>query len=387
MNRDSKRIKFCCMNCFEDGYIQSRIRINKVVGNCDYCGGHSKSVIPVHELTEDFEVFFEIYDLSQEGGHWQNVPLTHEDDLPETVIFSDLKPLHQHIQDDWSVFSTNLSEKNRVQLLTDIYHFSTKTSVWLLGRKQNIANSDCARFYDNIVTGEDKSMIWDMFCSEIKNQNRFILSISSYNEFVDLLHSKKSVLKKGTQFFRARIGFGLSNKGNNVPLDEKNLRKAPPKMVSDGRANPKGISYLYTASDVDTAVSEVRPWKSALVSVAALELNNDIKIVDLTLSAIGSPFEVTDLRTAIQLQQLLESISMEFSKPVSPSDSGMDYIPTQYIAELIKSLKYADFKFKSSIASGDNFVFFKDNKLEFIRSTLHRVDSIEIRQSEIQEID
>ncbi|MFD1773997.1 RES family NAD+ phosphorylase [Paenibacillus rhizophilus] len=133
-------------------------------------------------------------------------------------------------------------------------------------------------------------------------------------------------------FFHARIGYELVD-NVTVPYSNNELGIAPSRLVSDGRANPKGISYLYTSSDIDTAVSEVRPWKNALVSVATFELKQEVEIVDLTLSKIESPFQIVDLRRAIQLQQLLDAISMEFSKPVSPSDSGIDYIPTQYIAE------------------------------------------------------
>ncbi|MCY9659617.1 RES family NAD+ phosphorylase [Paenibacillus chondroitinus] len=377
----------CCVKCFQDNFIRNKIFGYKTRGDCSYCGNKSQSVIPVYELTSDFEVFFNIYDRSQKGGHWESYIPSNAifgiDDV-EDIIFSDLKPLHQHIQNDWSVFSGILPEGIRIQLLSDIYSFSKITTDWNLGVKcSSVTTIECARFYDNIITDDDKRSLWGIFCKEIKTQNRFILRSTPIKEIIDLLDTKRVKLNVGEHFFRARVGFDVDNNKNPISYPKEKLGMAPAKLVSDGRANPRGISYLYTASDIDTAISEVRPWKSALVSVATFKLNKELEIVDLTLSEIESPFQTVDLRDAIQLQQLLEAISMEFSKPVGPSDSGIDYLPTQYIAELIKSNRFAGFKFKSSIANGNNYVFFGNEALEIIETSLHRVNEIQISQSPV----
>ncbi|MCI3921345.1 RES domain-containing protein [Paenibacillus sp. TRM 82003] len=372
----------CCVKCFEDVYLINKIRSNKTVGNCNYCGYKSQSVIEVTKLTEDFEVFFELYDVSQQGGHWlEYIPdnAIPGVDSPEIIVISDLKPFHQHIQDDWIIFSNLLTNKGRLKLLSDILSYSAKCSVWSLGRSGDIIDMDCAIFFDNYES-DDNSSLWRNFCDEIKTRNRFILRSTPINEVEDLLNNKRVKLNEETQFFRAQIGYDIEKK---LPFSKERLGKAPPKFVSDGRANPRGISYLYVASDIDTAVAEVRPWKSALVSVATFSLTKDIEIVDLTLSKIESPFYSRDIRREVQLQQLLEAISLEFSKPVGPADSWQDYLPTQYISELIKVNRYEGFKFKSSIATGDNFVFFRGDKLDIVSTSLHQVNDIEIKQSQV----
>lgn len=61
--------------------------------------------------------------------------------------------------------------------------------------------------------------------------------------------------------------------------------KPKPHHAREGRLNPAGISYLYAATDSETAVSEVRPWHSALVSVAQMrvvQLLNPISILAQT---------------------------------------------------------------------------------------------------------
>lgn len=76
--------------------------------------------------------------------------------------------------------------------------------------------------------------------------------------------------------------------------DEKNSDAPPPGYPSPGRINPAGISYLYVAEDVRTAVLEVRPVPTQLVSVAQVELTEDIKVYS-------------------------------FTKPLSPSEDGKDF--------------------------------------------------------------
>ncbi|MFZ0569740.1 MAG: RES domain-containing protein [Rhodomicrobium sp.] len=43
--------------------------------------------------------------------------------------------------------------------------------------------------------------------------------------------------------------------------------KPIPNWLSEGRANPRGIPYLYLASTRDTALAEVRPWIGSHITV------------------------------------------------------------------------------------------------------------------------
>jgi len=53
--------------------------------------------------------------------------------------------------------------------------------------------------------------------------------------------------------------------------------------ATEGRANPKGIPCLYVATDKETAMSEVRPWLGAILSVAIFKLPKDLKIIDFSV--------------------------------------------------------------------------------------------------------
>ena len=66
---------------------------------------------------------------------------------------------------------------------------------------------------------------------------------------------------------------------------------APPAgKSSEGRANARGITCLYVASDVDTTLHEVRAGVFDFVSVGTFRLKQDITVVDLRAITEISPF-------------------------------------------------------------------------------------------------
>lgn len=56
----------------------------------------------------------------------------------------------------------------------------------------------------------------------------------------------------------------------------------------EGRVNPKGISYLYLATDEKTAIYEMCPWVCKKVTVAKFDARKELRIVDLTMNQINS---------------------------------------------------------------------------------------------------
>ncbi|MFD1773998.1 hypothetical protein [Paenibacillus rhizophilus] len=99
-------------------------------------------------------------------------------------------------------FSETLTDENRKKLLSDIYSSSREKDDWCIGYgSEDVEDVQCAIFYDNIITNDDKSSLWERFCLEIKTHNRFILDFTSDVDFVDLLNSKRIKLKAEDCFF------------------------------------------------------------------------------------------------------------------------------------------------------------------------------------------
>lgn len=138
-------------------------------------------------------------------------------------------------------------------------------------------------------------------------------------------------------------------------------------VIKDGRANPARIKYLYVADQPNTALAEVRPLLKNYVSIAQLEVINELEIADLTYDIFN--------RINDNDRMLVYLIMDEFSKP--NNNEPFDYIATQHLSEFIKKLGFDGVKYNSSLyGRGRNFVIFNYSKCEAISSKLYRLDDI-----------
>jgi hypothetical protein len=232
--------------------------------------------------------------------------------------------------------------------------------------------------------------LWENFKSEILFNNRFILKHEVLDYIKHFVEKNKIYIEKGTILYRARIftdDSGFINGINNIEnLDKFSQyiyqQKAesgfwgygeiesfvPPNndKVGNGRVNPAFIKYLYTSENPYTAMVEVRPYFGSKVSIADIIIEDSVCITDFSrFYNVDDEFEV----------YLIHQIMNDFSKP---SDSDIkDYLPTQYIAEFIKSLGVHGVRFNSSLhSSGKNITFFKYDKCKPISSKLYEIKDI-----------
>ena len=142
---------------------------------------------------------------------------------------------------------------------------------------------------------------------------------------------------------------------------------APPTdKVTAGRANSAGIRCLYLASDLKTTILEIRAGIFDYISVGKFELTRDIIVVDLKAIDQISPFiDGIDYVEHAVNKEHLKRINMEIGRSLRRSDSVLDYIPTQYIADFIKSIsrdgepEYAGIEYNSTInRTGQNLAIF-----------------------------
>jgi len=175
---------------------------------------------------------------------------------------------------------------------------------------------------------------------------------------------------------------------------------APKESSSNGRANPIGISYLYTAKDEQTAIAEIQLTIGQIVSVAKiktqktlrlfsfdfLEAFKDSDLLSLTLKEIDEQLRVS----YFQLEIFYETMSELFSRPMAGNTDG--YYATQYVSEYIKSLHFDGIKFKSSLKKGGiNIVLFdisrntddKPINYEVISSSLHKINNVNVSSKKV----
>ena len=156
-----------------------------------------------------------------------------------------------------------------------------------------------------------------------------------------------------------------------------------------GRGNPQGIPYLYLASNEYTAVTEVKPFKTAEITIGVFSIKEDLNIADVRFSKLDSPFACgKDLGFVEVYKPFVNHISIELMKPVNPNKTDLNYIPTQYLCEKIKKLGYDGLIYLSYLGesnkSGDNLLLFNESKVECTESHKVRVSNISVDYDNIE---
>lgn len=158
--------------------------------------------------------------------------------------------------------------------------------------------------------------------------------------------------------------------------------------ANEGRANPAGIPVLYLGTTERTAVSEVRPWVGARISLAQFRVRRRLKAIDLsighgksTFSEVG--FKYLDgeqaLGAEIKERAVWIDIDNAFSRPVTVSDDSADYVPTQILAELFRDAGYDAIVYKSQFdVEGLNIVLFDVDDADAINAAPYEITAVEV---------
>lgn len=286
---------------------------------------------------------------------------------------------------------------------------------------------------------------WSCLEKELKTQNRYFLKSELVNLFEKFSNEAKYVLRNGSVLYRARkieaedisckvkniIDAAMLNlnkyelqKGNvwqhieNIPIEEWNQYEknfpleqpefwgfdakksdAPPSKNSmQGRVNPIGISYLYVARNIDTAIAEIQPTIEQTISVAKIKTLRKLKLFSFEFSDVLKNLKSIKIDEAQEqigisfweLQILFDTISELFSKPALGNQNN--YYVTQYLSEFIKHLGFDGIKYKSSLKKGgSNIVLFdiskdendKSKNYDILSSSLHRITNVKVTSNRI----
>lgn len=273
----------------------------------------------------------------------------------------DGKLLIDWLSNDWGVFQNSSIENGMAgKLLEEI-----------LGQE---VSKDLYKPSDEF--SNDRLMQWDNLRDELMYENRWFLDSSfdkdRLNELLDML-STSSIPK---QWYRAR-----ATKDNKI-FNIENMGAPPSRETANGRANPVGIPYLYLGSQVETAISEVRPHVGELVCVAEF-LISDISVADLrNPRKLISPFvfdDVNDIRKLREDLPLLEKLGIELTVPIQKEGAAIDYIPSQYLCEFIKKKGFDGVIYNSSVSDGINLALFYPDKAIGGNVTCHEVIEVQVR--------
>ena len=243
-----------------------------------------------------------------------------------------------------------------------------------------------------------------IFSESVRKKQRYILDEESKN-FLEAIASTCSDrvmnLEKGVTVYRAQIGHLWRKIYQTNPETEEEIHidddpypfsfdrmKPLVENAREGRANPKGIPYLYVASDKETAMAEVRPWLKSIMTLGELKIKKELKILDFSLFQGNMNFSIYFKKNASK-KEVNDAVWLEidnaFSKPTKIAETTSDYAPTQIISEFVRSEGYDGIAYKSSFGDGHNLVLFDIESADVVNCTIHQAVEIKHKFEEMEE--
>ncbi|HTK18399.1 MAG TPA: RES domain-containing protein [Mucilaginibacter sp.] len=350
----------CCTNCFTDTILKKRLEDKSIaIGNCDFCESTAIAIVTCDQLSTDFDELFDLYFNYPDAG-WSLGEA-------EPVLLDEHLNLYWH-----KLFNHNLLKAKDVKgLVNQIGRGSALYSKELFEQPVEYAYI----YWRGGVPAEDLQLKWDHFAKEIKEKNRFFLSEVIDTDMLDSVFERLTITyPAGTEFYRARIS------EDKLPLDE--LGKPPADLTTPGRANPVGIPYLYVSESEKTTLYETRIALHESITIGKFVTSESISLVSLKGILEYGPFEIMDrgfdLVEFIQFRPYLLKLGDELSKPVRKQDVNLDYLPTQYLCEYIKSkLGFDAVEYKSAMnPNGFNLAIFNDHKLKCVDANFYKVTDL-----------
>lgn len=334
----------CCPECFGDQELRKRTFpfLGAEQGNCSFCGARDVPLIEPQALAPYLEPIVNVYEPNPSG-----------------------KQLAEWLKADWQLFShPAMDVAHTKDLLAEILDDGE------LVRKMFVPSPS--------YTSEGLVQ-WETLRDEMKHSNRWFLKVSLDLDRLEQLLSYLIASDLPQIWFRARICAG------DEAYEIGNMGAPPKRTASHGRANPAGIPYLYLGSKPETAASEIRPHTGELASVGKFTIP-EIKAVDLRNPRKRvSPFILQDPGQIGQLRAdlpFLERLAEELTRPVLPSGAAIDYIPSQYLCEFIKSCGFDGVVYRSSVSDGANLALFDPDKAKGSTVSLFRVTKVSVEVNE-----
>lgn len=219
---------------------------------------------------------------------------------------------------------------------------------------------------------------WQSFKERLRSGPRFLFDTdrAEYGEFsvADIFgHFDTSAAQLQTELVKvAEPGLILLRaRGHEADAFATATELGPPPAdrVRSGRMNPEGVPVFYASEDRATAVAEIRPDPSAVVTVGEWTSTREIRYIDLAEPiALPSLFDSSFAHTR-PFVRFCNAFASEISQPILEDGvPANEYLPTQILTEHLryKMPTYAGpgveaIRFPSSFTSEANWVVFVDS--------------------------
>ena len=350
----------CCINCFVDQSLKHTITtLSRTNGNCDFCESNNVAIVSCESISSIFDQLFELYENHADASH---------------SISASPFLIHEHISTYWeNLFNLALLGQKEVKHLVN-----------QIGRGGSLYNADLfekpVEFEFLIdaagMPAQDLQLRWENFSIEIKEKNRFFVNAVIDTDTLDSIFGRLAITyPAGSIFYRARP--------SESALPTGQLGKPPASIATPGRANPVGIPYLYLSDSEKTTLYETRIALHEGITIGKFVAIEPVSLVSLKDIKKFGPFEILDrgftFEEFILYRPYLQRLGDELSKPVRKQDANLDYLPTQFLCEYIKSkLGFDAVEYRSAMnSSGYNLAVFNDQKLECVDANFYVVSDLQ----------
>ena len=227
---------------------------------------------------------------------------------------------------------------------------------------------------------------YSTFRNAVINENRYFRDQGTeqfLNTVLVTSDGRKLDLPKNKYLWRAQLGQGWrAVYQEDEYIADEPAPFEPSRMkpllneATEGRANPKGIPYLYLATTKETAMAEVRPWIGSFISVGQFETQKDMVLLNCANHHKGFVFYFKEPNAEKKEQAVWADIDKAFSEPITLNDRLADYVPTQIIAEFFKTNGFDGIFYKSMLGDGYNVVLFDIESARLVNCNLYEAEKI-----------
>ena len=357
-----------CDECFKDEQIKSiiigtNLRDNRSKGNCPICGKKNVFLYNTDKDSKLNDFFYELINI-----------YTPQDLLPSDYPSNDVHMIADELKNEWNIFSDELKT-------SDIYNIIKTLSPKIYSETPNyfISPVGVPEKYDqeylkihSILRGHS----WEEFVESIKHDNRFHTQLINTDKLETYLSYLRKDYEKGKSMYRGRLCY------SDKEYKPKEMGAPPIEFAKEGRANSTGIRRLYLADSEKTCIHEIRSGAFDSICIGKFSLCKDISVIDFKRISKFSPFNGDfDFLEYLVNKPILNKIDKEMGRALRAGDNHLDYIPTQYLCDFIKTLTYkSDEKYSgveySSTQIGSNLAIFYPDLFKCTKVKKYTVNSL-----------
>lgn len=363
-----------CADCAKHPELHQLVISDLAPGGCGVCGSTTKAVFKPSRFREARDLIRALirlhFDEEQYNPHWGGTSVS-------AILLDDENPILGRLDDD------HLADEliHRIEWNDDDAPDGPGISLYAghdddYGRGLQFSIPNTAFGELNEVT------------RRLAVENFYAVEDTLREIVLDLESEIEASIPADSLWFRTRIGVAEKTLhiGDRkvsriaVPYKHGEIAALPPPRASAGRMNRQGVSVLYVASDIKTALAEIRPHPAHLLSIGGFRAVKQLRVANFDLPI--APFSSSNERLAKFAR--IYHIDTLLSSPIVPEERHQ-YAATQLLADALVRRGFDGVTYRSSVGFGKNLCAFNpaDFTYEESSAAVCQIDRLAYDYSEV----